>query len=107
MIQILSGQLFTMFLMLLVGFVVFRTHLTNHEGNKTLANILLLVANSAMLLDSLLSIEYKETILHGLLISILLGFLSHFAVILVSYLFLGKADSHLSAARSGSRYYYQ
>lgn len=94
MIQILSGQLFTMFLMLLVGFVVFRTHLTNHEGNKTLANILLLVANSAMLLDSLLSIEYKETILHGLLISILLGFLCHFAVILVSYPFLGKADRH-------------
>lgn len=94
MIQILSGQLFTMFLMILVGFVVFKTHLTDHEGNRTLANILLMVANSAMLLDSLLSIEYKDSILRGLLISVALGLAVHFAMILATQPFLGKKSAH-------------
>ena len=94
MVQILSGQLFTMFLMILVGYVIFRTHLSDHEGNRTISNILLMVVNPAMILSSILSIEYSAKVLHGLMISVLLGFLSHLVVIAVTHLLLGRADAH-------------
>lgn len=88
MVSILSGQLFVMFLMILVGWVIFRTHLSDHEGNRTIANILLLVANPAMLLNSILSVEYTSEVLHGLLISVVLGFLAHAGAIVTAHLIL-------------------
>lgn len=94
MIQILAGQTLIMFLMVLAGYVIFRTHLSDHDGNRTISNVLLMVVTPAMLLNAMLSIEYTPSIAHGFLIAIVLGFLAHFAVIAVSCLLLGKKSSH-------------
>ena len=58
MIQILAGQTLIMFLMVLAGYVIFRTHLSDHDGNRTISNVLLMVVTPAMLLNAMLSIEY-------------------------------------------------
>ena len=94
MIQILAGQTFIMFLMVLVGYVIFRTHLSDHEGNRTISNMLLMVVTPAMLLNAMFSIEYSKAVARGFLISIVLGFLAHFAMIAVAMLLLGRKDSH-------------
>lgn len=94
MFQVLSGQTIIMFLMIIVGYVIYKTHLADHDGNKSISNILLLVVTPAMLLDSLFSMEYSTHILHNFLLSIVLGFLTHFLVIVITGVCLGKRDSH-------------
>ena len=93
MFQILSGQTIIMFLMILIGYVIFKTHLADHEGNKTVSNILLLVVTPAMLMDTLFSMKYSVRILQGLMVALALGFVSHFAVIAITGLFLRKKDN--------------
>lgn len=92
MFQILSGQGIIMFLMILVGYVIYKTHLADHEGNRSISNILLLIVTPAMLLDTLTSMEYSPKILQGLAISIALGFVSHFAAIAATSLLLRKKE---------------
>ena len=94
MFQILFGQTFVMLLMILGGAAIYRFHLTDHDGNKVLSNILLLVVAPAMLLDSLISIEYSAVIFRGVLTAILLGFLTHFAMIIATGLLLGKKEGN-------------
>ncbi len=92
MFEILSGQTLNMFLMIIVGYVIYKTHLADHEGNKSISNILLLVVTPAMLMESLFSMEYSAQILRNFFVSIVLGFLTHFLVIAVTGLCLGKKD---------------
>ena len=94
MIQILAGQTFIMFLMVLVGYVIFRTHLSDHEGNRTISNVLLMVVTPAMLMNAMFSIEYKASIVQGFLLSVVLGFLAHFVVIAAAGLLLGSKSRH-------------
>lgn len=95
MLQILAGQTVIMFLMIMAGYVIFKTHLADHEGTRSISNILLLVVTPAMLMDVLFNMEYSHKILQGFLIAIILGFLSHFAVILLTGLLLGRGSSNL------------
>ncbi len=83
-----------MFLMILVGLTIYKVKLADHNGNRSISNILLLVVTPAMLMDALFSMEYSEQILHNFLLSIMLGFLTHFAMIAVTQLLLGKKSSH-------------
>ncbi len=94
MFRILSGQTIIMFLMIMVGLVIYKTKLADHNGNRSISNILLLIVTPAMLMDSLFSMEYSVHIMHNFLISIVLGFLTHFAVIGITHLCLGKKSSH-------------
>ncbi len=93
MFQVLSGQTIIMFLMILVGYVIYKTHLADHEGNRSISNILLLVVTPAMIMNSLFTIEYSGRIIKGLFLSILLSFLSHFAMIAVTQLILRKKST--------------
>ncbi len=83
-----------MFLMIMAGLVIYKAGLADHEGNRAISNILLLVVTPAMLMDSLFSMEYSAQIMRNFLLSIVLGFLAHFAVILVTQLLLGKKSTH-------------
>ncbi len=94
MFQIISGQTFIMFLMILVGLIIFRTHLSDHEGNKAISNILLMVVTPAMLLQALISIEYRPELIRNLVLSIVLGFISNIVSILVTHPLLGKDRSN-------------
>ena len=93
MIHILAGQTFIMFLMVLVGYVIYRTHLSDHEGNRSISNVLLMVVTPAMLMNAMFSIEYRASVVHGFLIAIVLGFLAHAAVIAVTLVLLRRKDS--------------
>ena len=94
MFQILSGQGIIMFLMILVGYVIYRTHLTDHDGNRVISGILLMVVTPAVLLDAMISMKYSPEVLRGFFLSIVLGFLSHLVVIPFTQLMLGRKRLH-------------
>ena len=94
MFQILSGQGIIMFLMILVGYVIYRTHLTDHDGNRVISGILLMVVTPAVLLDAMISMRYSPEVLRGFFLSIVLGFLSHLVVIPFTQLMLGRKRLH-------------
>src|SRR5699024_6128949 len=45
MFLIISNQIIKMCLLLIAGFICFKTGIVDHRGNKTLSNLLLLVIN--------------------------------------------------------------
>ena len=94
MIQVLAGQTFIMFLMIMTGYVIFRTKLSDHEGNRTISNVLLMVVTPAVLLSTMLSIRYSPSIARGFLLSLLLGFLSHAVSIVLAQVLLGRKRTH-------------
>ena len=89
MFIIISNQIMKMFLILILGFICFRIKLIDHQGNKTLSNLLLMVVNPLLIFDSFLQ-EFTPEILQGFLIAILLGFLSHFVGIAAGKIFFSK-----------------
>lgn len=93
MFKIIAGQSLIMFLLILVGVTVFRTHLADHQGSKTLSNILLMVVNPFVILNSFLSIKYNAGLVQGFCLALLLGFLSHFAGIAVAHVLIRKHDN--------------
>lgn len=92
MFTIISNQIMKMFLILILGFFCYRIKLIDHQGNKTLSNLLLMVVNPLLIFDSFLQ-KFTPEILRGFLIAILLGFLSHFVGIAAGSLFFSKKSS--------------
>ncbi len=92
MFIIISNQIMKMFLILILGFFCYRIKLIDHQGNKTLSNLLLMVVNPLLIFDSFLQ-EFTPEIFQGFLIAIFLGFLSHFVGIAAGRLFFSKKIS--------------
>lgn len=76
MFLILFNQILKMFLIILVGFICFRTKLIDKQGNKTLSNLLLMIVNPCVIVNSF-QIEFSNHLLKGLLCSLLLAFFTH------------------------------
>lgn len=89
MFTIIIGQVLTMCLILVVGYIMFRVKLINHEGNTALSNLLLLVVNPMMLFQSFM-IEYTSRRMRDFLISALLAVIVHGAAIAVAGVVAGK-----------------
>lgn len=87
MFLILSNQILKMFLIILVGFICCRSKLIDTQGNKTLSNLLLMVVNPCVIVDSF-QIEFSDHLLKGLLCSLVLAFLSHVVGIIVGHFLL-------------------
>ena len=51
MFLIISNQIIKMCLLLIAGFICFKTGIVDHRGNKTLSNLLLLVINPIMIIN--------------------------------------------------------
>ena len=89
MFLIISNQIIKMCLLLIAGFICFKTGIVDHRGNKTLSNLLLLVINPIMIINSF-QIEYSPHLLQGFLFACLLAILTHAAGIAVTTVLIPK-----------------
>lgn len=84
MFTITSLQLLKMFLLVITGFIAFRSGLITHEGNKSLSNLLLYIVNPMMIINSFAT-EYTDELMHGLLWALALSFATYFLSILIAH----------------------
>lgn len=92
MFAIITNQIFKMLLILLVGFACYRFHLVDQNGNKALANLLLMVVNPALAIMSLQT-DYDARLVSGLATAYLLAFLTHIAAIFLTNLLIRKENN--------------
>lgn len=92
MFSIVSSQIVKMFLLIIVGFICCRTGIVDKNGNKTLSNLLLMVINPVVIIDAF-QIEYSPHLLQGVLLSLLLGFLSHFIGIGLAHILIPEKNN--------------
>ncbi len=76
-------QICIMFLIILTGMLCFKLKLIDQEMNKKLADLLLLLVNPLVIFVSYQR-EFKASLLTGLLIALILAFITHLAAILIS-----------------------
>jgi predicted permease len=86
---ILLKRIFIMFLLMAVGYMLFKTHIITLEGNKELGTFLLYVILPCVIINSYIT-EYSEIKLIGLLISFAAALISLLISILVSRFLFGN-----------------
>lgn len=93
------NQILVMFLIMMLGFFCFKIKIINHETNKKLSDFLLLIVNPLLIFNSYQR-DFNKELFHGLMLSFLLAFGSHFIAILVARLFVrGKKKEDISLER--------
>lgn len=92
MFLIIANQIIKMFLIMVVGYVCFRTGQIDHQGNKTLSNLLLMVINPFLIINAF-QLEYSSHLMKGFLLSFLLAFLTHVVGILIARILLPEKSS--------------
>lgn len=85
MFLIITNQIFKMLLLLLVGCVCYRLKLVDQNGNKMLANLLLMVVNPMLAIMSMQT-DYNPQLVRGLLLSYGLAIATHIIIIVFSRL---------------------
>lgn len=95
---ITANQILIMFFLILVGVVLYKTKLISDEGNKSMTNIALYVAISAVVIDSY-QMPFDKTIAINLLWTLLLATVSHFLLILISTLLFKKKNEEYRVLR--------
>ena len=83
MFLIIVNQIIKMLLLMLVGCLCYRLKLIDEQGNKTLANILLMVINPVLAVTALQT-DYNSHLVSGLLMAYLLAVVTQVGVILIS-----------------------
>lgn len=97
--NIALNQILIMFLLIITGIISYKTHIIDVAANKKLSEFLLQIVNPLLIFNSYQR-EFSKELLNGLLISFVLAFVTHFASIGVSYLFLrGKNTDDVALER--------
>ncbi len=81
------NQILIMFLIILVGVFCYKVKLIDQEMNKKLSNLLLLLINPLVIFISYQR-KFEASLLKGLLISLVLAVITHFAGIIISMIAL-------------------
>lgn len=92
MFIIIINQILKMLLIMLVGYVCYRAGLVDQQGNKTLANLLLMVINPIVALMALQT-EYRPELVSGLLMAYLLAFITHVIGIILSNILIKRTGN--------------
>lgn len=87
--SIALNQIIVMFIIMIIGFICYKVKLIDEETNKKMSNILLMLVNPLIILVSYQR-DFTKELFNGLLISLLLGIITHLIAILVSYVLLRK-----------------
>lgn len=85
--NIALNQILIMFLIIIAGIICFKVHIINKTVNKKLSEFLLQIVNPLLIFNSYQR-EFSKELLDGLLISFLLGIITHLVAIAVSHVFL-------------------
>ncbi|MDD3795803.1 MAG: AEC family transporter [Lachnospiraceae bacterium] len=92
MFLVILSQVFKMFLLMMIGYLCFRTKLVDHQGNKTLSNLLLMVINPFLIVNAF-QMDYTPSLMKGFLYSFLLAMLTHAIGILICQLMIKKTGN--------------
>ncbi len=104
MFEIIITQILKMLLLMLIGCLCYRLKLVDQAGNKTLANLLLLVVNPLVAIMALQA-DYSPHLVKGLLLTFLLAFATHLgAAILSTILIRRTGNEEYSIERFASMY---
>lgn len=92
-VSIAAGQIFTMFVIIVIAVICYKNKLIDDNGNTVLSNLLMYLINPCILFGSYQK-EFNPDMLRGLLICIILGLVSHVFGMILATLFLRnkKAD---------------
>lgn len=88
----LLNQVLVMFILIIVGYIAFKTKLVNITGNKQMTNLLLYIVAPLVIIDAY-QMEYNQTLASNLLIAFLLGIASHIIAIIISVIFVKKKSN--------------
>jgi len=92
-VSLAAGQIFTMFVIIVIAVILFKKKLIDEKGNEVLSNLLLYLINPCILFCSYQK-KFDTEMLKGLVICLVVGLLSHLLGMLISVIFLRdkKAD---------------
>jgi hypothetical protein len=89
MFVIIVNQILKMLLLMLVGCLCYRLKLIDQQGNKTLANLLLMVVNPVLAV-TVLQTDYSSRIVAGLITSYVLALITHLIMIVFARFVIRK-----------------
>lgn len=92
MFIIIVSQILKMLLIMLLGYACYRLKFVDQNGNKMLANLLLMIVNPILAIMALQT-DYAPHLVTGLLISYLLAILTHFLGVLYSTILIRKTGN--------------
>ncbi|MFZ2537565.1 MAG: AEC family transporter [Oscillospiraceae bacterium] len=90
------NQVLVMFVLIIIGYIGFKTKLVDETGNRQLTNVLLYIIAPLVIIDAY-QMEYNETLASNLLIAFALGLASHIIAIAVSYILIKKKGNEKKA----------
>lgn len=93
-VSIAAGQIFTMFVIIVIAIVCYKKKLIANEGNNVLSNLLLYLINPCIIFCSYQK-KFDVELLNGLALSFLLALFSHLLGMLLSWLFLRNRAADL------------
>lgn len=76
----------TMFIILIVGFVLGKTNVIDSTASKKLSKLIITVAQPALIINSIISIRYSEDNLKLAIISLLFALVMHFIMAIIAFL---------------------
>lgn len=91
-VSLAAGQIFTMFMIIMLAIICYKAKLIDDSGNRTLSNILMYVVNPCIIFDSYQK-EFDVRLVRGLLLSFVFAFLAHIIGIAVAQLFIRKKQA--------------
>ena len=104
MFVIVANQMVIMFILIMIGCVIRKVQLVDHSGAKTLSNVLLLLINPLLILNSFLTVEYDAAMIRNLLLTILFALITHILGILAARLLLPGKDPDTMIERFSAVY---
>ena len=104
MFLIVANQMVIMFILIMIGFMIRRVKLIDHDGSKTLSNVLLLLVNPVLIMNSFLTVEYDVSKVRNLFVTFLFAFLTHLLGIIASRLLLSGREDDTRIARYSAVY---
>lgn len=104
MFLIVANQMVIMFILIMIGFMIRRVKLIDHDGSKTLSNVLLLLVNPVLIMNSFLTVEYDVSKVRNLFVTFLFAVLTHLLGIIASRLLLPGREDDTRIARYSAVY---
>ncbi len=89
MFLVIINQILKMLIILCIGYLCYRLKMVDEHGNKTLANLLLMVVNPMVAITSL-QIDYSPELVHGLLMAYVFSFGIHLVGAVLTTVFIPK-----------------
>lgn len=82
-----ANQIFTMFIIIMLAVICYKTKLVDADGSKVLSNILMYLVNPCIILCSYQK-EFDEKLVKGLAISFLLAVIAHAVAMILAQIFI-------------------